>query len=110
MSLLSPKVCPVFIALALLYMAPASAAELSALLRIDTEIYYDSNIVMGSIEEKEAEAMRFSPLLNLRAKGTTWETNLNTMLRFTKLSEDQFDSDDQFVDTRLKKFGEKQAW
>ncbi|NNF62550.1 MAG: hypothetical protein HKO55_05700 [Gammaproteobacteria bacterium] len=98
-------------ALLVLAAIPASAAEWSAQPSVVSEVYYDSNIVMGSgTRVEEVEGLRLTPRLNLRGRSAIWQTNLNISLPFNRLSNDLYDSDDQIVGLDYTRNGERQAW
>lgn len=110
MSLLSPKyLTPLILVSCLLATLPAGAAEYSVGASLNQDVFYDGNIGMGSVIEQEVEGYSFIPKFNLRAQDEAWRANLDTELRFTRMSTDLYDSDDQIVNLSLGRFSEKQA-
>lgn len=111
MSLLSPKYFNLLLALCVVLLGlPANAARYTANATVDQEFFYDSNIVMGAVQIEEVEAYSLIPRLKLGVQGDAWTADLNTRLEFTKMSNQNYDSDDQFVDFSLRRFSETQAW
>lgn len=111
MSLLSPNYKSLLVVVSLLLVGSSvSAARYTAIATVDQEAFYDSNIIMGSVQVEEVEGYSLRPRFKLDVEGEGWSGDINTILDFTRLSNQRYDSDDQFVDFSLRKFSESQSW
>lgn len=106
-------------ALCVMVTVPALAVEYTATASVDQRVLYDSNIMLfpdsaemdaRDLQDRYASAYDLTPGLLLGARGPRWEGSLNTRLRFTRLSNGDLDSDDQFLDLNWERAGERMRW
>lgn len=85
----------------------ATAVEYTLSPSVAQRVYYDSNIVLGPVIEEEVSAYELSPSLLLRARDPRWQMDLRATLRSTRLSNHDYDSDDQLFDFSIARTGER---
>ena len=113
-----------FVLLCAAFSGPLPAAEYTARFILDQSAYYDSNLPMFSDEplsnpdqqdrqderEKYVSAYELAPQVTLRARSQTWDFKLGTILRFSRLSDELYDSDDQLIDLDFSHFSDVVRW